>query len=146
MCMPTVCTFTTFMNALYGNPITFTNKLLSILRHCCHTLLCQIRSAFEVLCCELYPHMKDPGNFTVSIDKTVMNIKLFGLSCIDYVSHKQACSPPLLVYPMSMLSLKFSNIITTETEDVFQTNYVHELSKLASQFNQLTGPQNLGWS
>lgn len=94
MCMSTVCTFTTFINALYDNPITFTNKLLSILCHCCHTLLCLIRSAFEVLCYELYTHMKDPGNFTVSIDKTVMNIKLFGLSCIDYVNRKQARLPP----------------------------------------------------
>lgn len=76
--------------------------------------------------------MKDPGNFTVSIDKTVMNIKLFGLSCIDYVNRKQARLPPLLVYPMSMFSLKFSNIINTETEDLTQTNYVHELFKLAS--------------
>lgn len=142
MCMPTVCTFTTCINALYDNPITFTNKLLSILRHCCHTLLCQIRSAFQVLCYELYPHMKDPGNFTVSIDKTVMNIKLFGLSCIDYVNRKQVRLPPLLVYTMSMFSLKFSNKITTKTEDLTQTNYVHELSKLASQYNQLTGPHN----
>lgn len=145
MCMLTLCTFTTFINVLYYNPITFTKKLLSILRHCRHTLLCSIRSAFEVLCYQLYPHMKDPGNFTVSIDKTVMNIKLFGLSCIDYVN-KRVYRPPLLVYPMSMFSLKFSNIVTTETEDLTQTNYVHELSKLASQYNQLTGPHNFGRS
>lgn len=45
---------------------------------------------------------------------------------------KQVRLPPLLMYTMSMFSLQFSNIITTEPEDLTQTNYVHELSKLAS--------------